>query len=407
MWSTLLLITLTSLTAESATVTSLDGKSVPGAIVALDATGLTLRTATGEEKFAVENLQSVRAQAVLTRPTPEVVVQLADGSQLFGAEFQLEASRAILIGLDGVQVVLPRRAIRWARFQGSLAVSAGDWQEALSTQAAGDLLVVRKSGAKDATGGTKMVLDPLEGTVKRVGNGTIGFDFDGDEISVKAEKVEGIVFFRPTEPANPQLICKVSTASWGVLQASEVAWIEGNLQLKSPSGVSLRIPWTAGTVLDYRAGNIQWLAELESDTVRTAFHFQPSGMTIKFADLFSPDANGPFGGNGLKLGKQTFESGLSLHSPTTLTYRIPEGFAKFRANLGLVEEVSAAANLQFRILADQRVVFERTIAATDAREPVEVECDLAGARRFTIEVAAGNGLDIGDTIILGDARFVK
>jgi len=404
MWSAVLWLSLSAVAAESFTVGTLDGKTLQGELRVLSADGLTVATADGDVTIPMVNLGSVRTQKVDAPARPEVKVQLADGSLLYGSQVQLDSGKATITGLDGPEIVVPRRSLRWIRWYQASTADA-PWEETIAMPAAGDLLIIRKTAAAS---GSKVHLDPLEGLVSRVTKAGVAFEFDGDPINVKPDKVEGIVFYRPAVPASDPVRCKVTSPSWGELLASDVKLTGAELEVRTPSGALVSVPLSRGTNLDFRVGNMRWLADLEPDEVKTSFHLQPGGMKTKFADLFAPRSEGPFGGTGLQLGKlPKFESGLALHSPTTMTWRVPEGFSLFRATVGLPDDAAAGAKLRLRVLSDQQVLFDEEFSSAGAREPVQLECKVAGLKRVTIAVDSGERLDFGDNIILGDARFVK
>lgn len=405
MWSAVVLLTLSAVSAETITVRTLDGKTLQGELRALSASELTVTTEQGDVTIPVENLGKVEAAAPPNKERPPVVVQLTDGSKLSSSQVQLDSGKATLTGLDGPEIVIPRRSLQWIRWHSPSSADAA-WDETIATPAAGDLLIIRKPVANPSNAGPKVNLDPLEGVVTRVTKAGVAFEFDGDPINVKPEKVEGIVFFKPAAPVSEQVLCKISSPAWGELFAVDVKLNGEGLEVKTVSGAVIPVALSRGTTLDFRVGNMRWLADLEPDDVKTKFHFQPAGMKAKFSDLFNPRSEGPFGGSGLKLGKKDFESGLVLHSPMTMTWRVPPGFSLLRAEIGLPEDAAPGAKLQLKILADQQPVFEQELSAA-AREPLQLECKVAGAKRLTIVVDAGERLDFGDTIILGDARFVK
>ena len=63
--------------------------------------------------------------------------------------------------------------------------------------------------------------------------------------------------------------------------------------------------------------------------------------------------------------------------------------------------------LTLRILADNREVLNQTFSADEPRKLRNVEIDVSAAGRLSIVVEDGSGLDIGDQLVLVDARFTK
>jgi hypothetical protein len=193
----------------------------------------------------------------------------------------------------------------------------------------------------------------------------------------------------------------------GAIQAARLEIRDGNLLIESLGGAQLVTPLTSPLLLDFRSANEVRLSDLEPDSSQSAFSLQPKGMKHDFSRIFGPRGGGPFGGSGLVLGKQTFDSGLTLHSPTTVIYRVPEGCRKFLVTAGVSEDAARSADMRLKVLADQKVVIDQVFNSDSGRGPVELECDVTGVKRLSLAVEAGAGLDFGDVLILGDARFVK
>ena len=63
-------------------------------------------------------------------------------------------------------------------------------------------------------------------------------------------------------------------------------------------------------------------------------------MTYKFSRVFQVRIGPPLGARQFRIGGQRFDNGLSLHSPTKLVYRVPEGFRSFRAVAGVDDSYS-------------------------------------------------------------------
>ena len=390
--------------AAPATVKTTEGKVLQGTVTELTAEQLIFQSSTGEVKLPVRSVSWVQLGTATfdNASKHSVTVELADGSRWGIGDLATDGIHFKLTLLDGETTRVPARNLKSVRFNTGNSALAEAWQQVLTTPAAGDLLVVRKANKE----GSGVNLDPLEGTIQAISSDNVAFDFDGEKINVKRERLEGIVFFKPAKPAGSS-VCRVKGAGNTSLNASRVELREDKLVVSTLSGAQFSLPLTSSLLLDFRAANEVKLAELEPDSTQSAFSLQPKGMKHDFSRIFGPRGGGPFGGNGLKLGKQTFETGLTLHSPTTVIYRVPEGSRKFAVTAGVADEAARSADMRLKVLADQRVVIEKVFNSESGRGPTELECDVTNVRRLTLTVETGAGLDVGDVIILGDARFVK
>ena len=108
-----------------------------------------------------------------------------------------------------------------------------------------------------------------------------------------------------------------------------------------------------------------------------------------------------------RIGGQQFENGLSLHSPAKLVYRVPPGFQKFFATVGVDDTVVAPGRFRLVILGDGKELTKHEFSADDRRKPISLSLDVSGVRRLTIQVDASEGQDIGDQLDLCEARFTK
>ena len=385
-------------------VSALSGAKTEGRLTVLSADGVEVKTSKGVTKLSVRELAKVRFGAAAKAGSLESSVELADGSVLAAREVTLSGSAVVVTLADGGKAECARRLVKSIRFGSKDAAPDVQWKSAVIATAQGDQLIVRKS-TKASDGPAEVFLDPLEGSVLEISPDAVKFDFDGDKLDVKREKLEGVIFFKPTAPKPAEVFCRVTRG--GTAMVAATAALDGDrLQVTTLGGVKTSLPLD-GVTLDFAAGNETYLAALEPDDVETKFSLQPKGMKTDFAKILGPRASGPFGSRGVRVGKQTFaDNGLTLHSNTKLVYRVPDGFGKFSAVVGLAEEASRGADLHLRVLADQRVLVERSFSGED-RGPFKIENDLAGAERLTIIVEPATGLEFGDILVLGDARFVK
>jgi hypothetical protein len=88
-----------------------------------------------------------------------------------------------------------------------------------------------------------------------------------------------------------------------------------------------------------------------------------------------------------------------------MTYRLDEPFERFHAMAGIDDRLRPRGNIELRILGDDRVLYHATIAGTDAARPIDIS--LKGVRTLTIVVDFGSDLDVGDHLILAEAKLLK
>ena len=88
-------------------------------------------------------------------------------------------------------------------------------------------------------------------------------------------------------------------------------------------------------------------------------------------------------------------------------YRVPQGFKKFFASVGVDDTVVAPGRFILVVLGDGMELARHAFSADERRKPLPLSLDVSSVRRLTIQVEAGEGQDIGDQLDLCEARFTK
>lgn len=407
-------------------VKTLAGETIVGRLEQLTSTAATIATDAGPRDFAREALHSIDGAPLLKAEKPLVWAELIDGSQLLASDYKVASGKATLELLGGQRVEIPTRSITSVRFRAQDATLAEQWRAIVAAAAGGDQIVRRQTSTRtveDAAGESSTVtvtaLDPLEGVVLDVGPETLQFDFGGDKIDVKREKVEGIVYFHPSRRTFPAPLCRLIDTAGSRWSLKSIEFMQGQLLATSLAGVEFTLPASELSKLDFAAGNVAYLSELEPDRLEDSFGLQPKAMTASFAQLFKPGLNRRFGAEMLTLKgarevkdspvpiAEKYAEGLALHATTRLDYQIPPGFKTFRAIAGMDDSVGATGHCKLIVLGDNRELFSRDFDVAGDYLPVAINLDISGLRRLTIVVEAGAGLEIGDQLNLCEARMTK
>ena len=84
---------------------------------------------------------------------------------------------------------------------------------------------------------------------------------------------------------------------------------------------------------------------------------------------------------------------------------MPSGAKKFKAVAGIDDSVRDVGGVRLVISADGKKIFDKSISGSEG--PVNIDLDIAGAKRLTLLVDYGAGLDAGDYLDLAEARILK
>ena len=400
--------------AADAKVKLLAGEGPSGQIVAITTDRVAVRSSEGEKSIPAAEVMWVEFAPVVTDSKPEVWIELLDGSRLNAVSYTASDGQAKIELTSGQTVTVATRAIKWVRFRPQDPALAGQWREILESQASGDMVVVRKVSMRPVEEGdnaaavSEVALDQLEGTILDVSPENVQFEFDGEKIDVRREKLEGVVYYHPARREFSPPACKlvdIGGSGWSI-KSLELA--DDRLQGSTVGGVAIDFPLAAVAKIDYSVGNVLFLADLEPDTGggEPPVSLQPAAMTFKFGRIFGVRAGPPLGAASFQIKGTKYDSGLSLHSPASLVYRVPEGIRWLRAVTGVDDSVVVPGRFDLVVLGDGKELVRHAFGA-DQRGPLPLDLDVSSVRRITIMLEPADGQDIGDQLDLCEARLTK
>jgi hypothetical protein len=398
--SNLLLTLALATTAAPFSATPLDGETVVGEVVELDAKALVLKTDKGPVTFGLDQLSVLAQQAdgKIAPPSAGYWVELADGSGLPAVEYTAKDGVAKIAGAAGRTQEIPARKIRSVRFGAAEPLEpklAKQWAEITASKAAGDLLVVRKNDA----------FDYLEGVIKDLDGESCQFQLEGEVIPVKRVKIAGLVYAQPAGGEAAEPLGKLLTASGAKLQLRSLELAGDQLKLETPGGTTFELPLAEAVRFDFSSGKIAYLSDLDPEnaefTPLVGFAQPPQGLLGYFE--YRRDIG--FDQNPLKLDGKEFRKGLSLASRTELVYKLPGKFRVFRASAGIDDTTRETGSVHLEIKGDGKLLWQGEVRGDEPAQQLEVE--IGGVKRLAIVADYGAGLDVGDRLDLGDAQISK
>jgi hypothetical protein len=391
----LLAVTLLPSATPEVKVVTLDGKSATGWLIAVADDTLTLRQGSRDQSFNTTDLESVSGGGASSIP-PGVQITLHDGSIIAAESAAARQGKASLSLSGGAALNVNLKQLASVRWPSKATDLDRQWNDYAAESVVTDRLVVRR---KAEDGG--LSLDVMEGTVLEVSDATINFDLAGEAVKVKRERVEGILFARPRE-AIPSAAptCVVSDRSGSRWSARNVSLAEERLKIVTTTGIATEVKLDDLVKLDYSVGNRRLLVDLPRESVVRETWIASDAKTREqsFQPLVGRTPEGK-----IAVGGQPWPNGLWLPAKTSLIVRVPAGFTRLQANIGVDDRVGATDGAQLKIDAEGRVLFDQLMT----RETMPIDVDLGDARRVRITVTYGGESFLGDQLVLGDARFTR
>jgi len=403
--SLFILIFLAALGQADAKLRTLEGQMHSGRLVSVTDNEVVLATAGGEQSFPPARLDFVGLNLTAASSRWKVQVALIDGSVLNGTSYGVLQGKATVTLSDGSQRELPLKSVVSVRLREQTGELARQWAEYLAEEAASDRIVIRRKAAQDDPAVTSLAdsLDVMEGVLHDVTDTTVHFDVAGEVLKVKRDRVDGLVYFRGRESAPTAATCfvvDIDDCRWAI-RTLQLA--NQTLKLETPSGVSAELPLNRVRKIDYASGNRRYLSELTRDAlVRETWTGPDSeedgGGVFALSSGRSPEGS-------ISIGGQTYSQSVWMPARTALTVRVPAGFQRFQAQVGIDDRVGNTDGARLLIEADGKVLLDELMKREARLTPVNV--DLKGARRVRITVDYGGESFLGDQLVLCEAMFVK
>ncbi len=377
-------------------VRTLDGRLIAGSLVELDAEHLTVKTVAGNEAVDIGGLMEVvtKDESAAPQTPPSVWLDLVDGSSLAGSAYTATGGKGKLVAA-GVEISVPVADIKAVRLQDHNEAMATDWQEIVDKETDSDLLVTRKGDS----------IDYHEGILRDVTDKVVNFDLDGDILPIKLSKVHGLVHHHPAGRKLSEAICTLTDRAGSRWIVSAIKLGGSELHWTTPAGLEVTRPLDAVERIDFSRGKIVHLGDMKAESALWTPYFGTKKKLASMESFYAPRNNRGLEPDGLRLGGKTYQKGLALHGHTKMVYRLPDGFRRLKATVGVDDRVRPHGNARLVISGDNRVLLETTVTGTDP--PKQVDLDITGVRRLSILVDFGEDLGVADHLDLCEARIVK
>lgn len=373
----------------------IDGEVFEGLLERVTENGeVQIRLADGSTKrLGLELLQGITLGARGAAPTERLGDMLwlrsrlalparFDGVADGGGQFSVPWSKE--------RIELPWRFVQAVRFDADGELDPGFAAAVSSPPDSTDLLYARRADGQIMRVSVQFVgLDPEQVRVR----------YEGEEQTIALSRVHGLIFgvdhgAPPDNVANPRIVATLRNGR-------ELA---GGLASMDEARCRLRLD--EGVVLDFASNSVAHL-QVQSDRLVHLTDLTPETEQTPALDRSWPPLldQGP-GGGPIRLGGQSFARGLVLFPRTRLSYPLGGRFDVLETTIGLEDRAGPAAHAVFRILGDDRVLFDSG-PVTPLSEPRAVRIPVTEVQRLTLEADFGENLDLGDLCVFAAPRLLK
>jgi hypothetical protein len=240
----------------------------------------------------------------------------------------------------------------------------------------------------------------VSGQVLGIAEGTLKFDYQGQERSIALDRIAAVIPRRPAPvaesgPRRIRLLFDLCGPNRFVGYLKEMT--SGSVTIEMPWGDEFKMSRNWVYKMNVLNGRMQSLQDLPpAEVAETPFldhilHWQ-AGKSLT--------------GEGLRIGQTSYPKGVCLHSRTKLTWDLGGEYERFQCDLGLQSPAGDLGNAIVRISADDTELFIAEEVQGGA-PPQPLDLDLSGRDRLTLEVDFGRNMHIGDHVVFGNARLLR
>jgi hypothetical protein len=329
-------------------------------------------------------------------PAPAAIeVALSDGTRFQASTFvSAKGDIKVTSALLG-EISIKKGMLKSLRLQAADPQFQDAWLKLLSKETKKDLIVVRKENK----------LDFIAGVAGEITETNVNFLVDGEEFPARRDAVYGVIY----QPAVPpgKLAATVELRNTDLFQSKLITLKDEKCQVVTVSGLTISVPVEQLKALDFSAGKIRYLSQMDPIDVQLFPFWDPSDY-LAYRRNFS----GPLGIlTPITLRGKPYAKGLAIHSKTILKYRLSGEFRRFQAVMGIddyagkKDQPDSWGDVHVKISGDSKVLYEGDAKRFDA--PVPLDLDVSAVRDLVILVDYGGNLDIGDWLDLADAKVSK
>ena len=282
------------------------------------------------------------------------------------------------------------------------------WAELCRQGSSEDLLVtVRRDG---------QALRFLEGFIEAMDAETVTLVLDDEPLEIAREKVYGIIIGQPDE-AQPR--DELSSSSGPLVSAwPDIRLTPSSMQLHLPSrlavettaGVRVSLPLSNVHSIDYTAGRIAYLSDLEPLASRHRPLFgTPKGLPERSAPRAAQPDRSYWGGE-LRIASNTasgrskdYAKGIAVRSGSEISYQLDRQFRRLQGEAALAPGINGPRTLRLLIEGDGKTLLDEKV--THLSPPLKIDLDCKEVRQLKIILQREESLDA--TLHFGDARLVR
>lgn len=248
-------------------------------------------------------------------------------------------------------------------------------------------------------------LDVVEGKILEISDQVVTIRAEDEPIRLKKARVAQIQFAGRRAAVDPPGWGFIVDRLGNRIPASSFRFSGGKATVESIWKTPCVIEEENLALIDFSRSRFVFLGELEPRETEWRPRVPVLEDDLLTRELFrmrvDATPTGPF-----EVGGVSYRRGIWLPARSSVTYRVPPKFTRFKAEAAIDDRVEVTDSVMLRIECDSKVAFEKEIRS-DSRSPERVDVDLKGVRSVRIIVDYAGSSAFADELDLLNARFVR
>jgi len=394
-----------------------DGSELLAEVLAIENSIAQVRNRNETKSIPVESINVIQFTGQPLDPSAKMRLRLVDGSIVFASELTVnEESFAEIVEHESSEQLIQTRNIDSIVMVPASQELSSQWYDLLqSTDRTADWLIFEREG----------VLDYIEGTAGIVSAESISFSTDGRTASAPRSRVTGMAYFHAAGRSFVQPIALLTTAGGSQLYLRSLR--KGNPDRQESSrlfimqtvcGAEFRLMPHEIINIDFGAVRFQYLSEIVPSTIEWNPIFVNESIYEYQAKLNGPRFDTSYSNQPLKLNfaepgtrgdpveRIQYEHGIAMKGGTRLVFRLSGQFSRLQGLCGFSPDAPQDGLVEMVVLGDGKDLYRRVLDnRTDP--PQNVDVNIQGINRLTLQVNYHDGRNIGDVIHFCDVKVSR
>jgi hypothetical protein len=381
--------------SPSVRLTTIDGEAVDGKLLASDSQSVQLEVYGGERQWESQKVLKLDFGHKSENNVSPLELGLVDGSKLKGVKLVGKEESWQFGDSSGTSQEFGAGVVRSLLVRNLTPDLANAWKEALQEPTEADALILLRPGN---------VVDRVGGIIREVKDGRVVFDLDGQALDVAFEKLLGLIWFRKQKDRiKPKIEIEFTDGSSVFAETLNVA--QGNLTYRSIGGKDVLVPLSRISILNYASANVKWLAEVPVLSAVSDQRTEWKGDSGNIRKMMAPRF---LSGNkqGIAIASMSPEDlDLVFPSAGAFTFRVPEGFSRFRARIERSGGGNARSELTVEVWQDDQNISRLVFGTGD--ENAELDVPVLSAKKIILKVSSKSRLQVGSQLTWKQPRLTR